>query len=276
MVEIIHIISALLPLAYALLVYLYLHDFYKQSQKYTRFTSPAMMATLIFHGIYLLSRSIEFEHPPISSRFEIFSLIAFGLLMLYVLIEMRTAARDTGGFILFFALLFQISSSLFVEDTYVVKSFLKNAVIGFHIISALLGYIAITLSATYSLLYLVLYKKIKTKNYGVFYQRLPSLELLLKLSSMGYKLGFVFLTVAIIVGGIWLPIAIPNFSAYDPKLIFTMVIWVLYGIGLLGRAVVHWQNKTLMYFSLAGFVLTITSLIVMSFFTSSFHLFSGK
>jgi len=276
MVEIIHVISALLPLAYALLVYFYLHDFYRDSQKYTRFTSPAMLVTIIFHGLYLILRSIEFEHPPISSRFEIFSLIAFGLLTLYALIEMRTTVRDTGGFILFFALLFQVASSLFVENTYEVKPVLKNAVIGLHIISALLGYIAITLSATYSILYLVLYKKIKTKNYGVFYQRLPSLELLLKLSSMGYKLGFVFLTVAIVVGGIWLPIAIPNFSAYDPKLIFTMVIWVLYGIGFLGRTFLHWQNKTLMYFSLAGFALTITSLIVISFFTSSFHLFSGK
>jgi ABC-type uncharacterized transport system permease subunit len=154
-----------------------------------------------------------------------------------------------------------------------VKEVLRNHLLGIHVFSALLGYSAITISAVYGLLYLILYKEIKLNKFGLVFNRLPSLEVLETLSFYSAVIGFVLLTLAIIIGIIWLPKAFPKFSYADPKLIGTFTVWILYGIGILSKIFGKWQGKKVIILSVIGFVIAIMSTILSNFLAKSFHSF---
>jgi ABC-type uncharacterized transport system permease subunit len=145
--------------------------------------------------------------------------------------------------------------------------------LGLHVISALLGYSGFAISAVYGILFLTLYKNIKSNKYGLFFNRLPNLEILEQLGFYSMVIGFVLLTVAIIIGFIWLPQAFPNFSYTDPKLISTFLVWILYGSGIISKIIAKWYGKKVVIFSLTGFVVVILSLVLTSVLAQTFHSF---
>jgi ABC-type uncharacterized transport system permease subunit len=184
-----------------------------------------------------------------------------------------TDIRGTGLFIIIIAFLFQLLSSMFIKDTFEVKEVLKSNLLGSHVFSALLGYSGIAISAVYGFLYLLLYRELKSSTFGLIFQRLPNLEILEKLSFYSAVIGFVMLTVAISIGGIWLPRAFQHFSYADPKLIATALVWVLYGLGILFKLSGKWQGKKIMVLSIIGFLISVFSTIVTNFLAKSFHSF---
>lgn len=273
MIPFIHTFNVLLPFFYLVTFIIYLYDFYKGGKKFHNSKRLFLFLTLLFHFLYLMLRTIEFDHPPITNVFEIFTVLAFSISFSYFILELVTDIRGTGMFIIIISILFQIISSFFIEDLIEVKEVLRSNLLGSHVFSALLGYSGITISAVYGFLYLILYKELKTSKFGLIFDRLPNLEVLEKLSFYSAVIGFILLTIAIIIGVIWLPQAFPNFSYTDPKLIGTMLVWLLYGIGLINKITGKWRGKKLILLSIIGFTLAIFSTILTNFLAKSFHSF---
>jgi HemX protein len=87
------------------------------------------------------------------------------------------------------------------------------------------------------------------------------------------KFGFILLTVAIVVGFVWLPKAFDTFSYADPKLIGTVFIWVLYATGLAANKIARWQGKRIVWLSILGFIVSFFSMTIVNMFFSGFHKF---
>ena len=273
MIPVIHFLNILLPILYLGTFSIYFYDFMKGEKKFINIKRLFIFITLLTHLIYLLIRTSEFEHPPITNVFEIFTVLAFSITFSYFLLELITDIRGTGPFIIIISLVFQLISSTFIVDQIEVKEVLKNNLLGTHVINALLGYSGFTISAVYGFLYLTLYKDLKANRFGLIFNRLPNLEVLEKLSFYSAILGFVLLTIAIIIGVIWLPQAFPEFSFIDPKLIGTAIVWLLYGTGILTKLFSKWRGKKLILLSISGFLIAILSTILTNFLSRSFHSF---
>jgi ABC-type uncharacterized transport system permease subunit len=262
-----------MPLLYAGLVTLYALAFFGVSSAADRIRSRFLKATVLVHVGYLVLRTAAFDHPPITSVFEIMSMLAAAIAVAYAYIEMRTKATNTGMFILLLAFLFQTASSLFIKDLTVIPEYLHSRVLGFHVSAALLGYTAISLSAVYGFLYLMLYHEIKSSRFGLIYTRLPNLEMLEAMSHRAVVFGFYLLTVAILVGLVWLPRVFPQFSYLDPKLVGTLAIWVLYATGLGAKKRLGLQGRKMMILSLVAFGFVFLSMTVINLYLSGFHSF---
>ncbi|PKL83722.1 MAG: cytochrome C biogenesis protein [Ignavibacteriae bacterium HGW-Ignavibacteriae-3] len=273
MLQSIYLFNILLPVFYFLVFIIYGYDFYQENKTVNNSKRIILFITLLLHTFFLVSRTIEYNHPPITNKFEIFSIISFSIGFSYFVLELLTDIRGTGTFIIFFSFLFQIISSLFVEHTYIVPEVLRNRLLGLHVISALLGYSGITISAVYGLLYLLLYKNLKSNKFGLIFNRLPNLEILEKLSFYSAVIGFVLLTFAIVIGIIWLPSAFPEFSYYDPKLIGTFIVWLIYGIGIVNKFLEKLYGRKVILYSLFGFIVAIMSLIITNTLAKTFHSF---
>ena len=273
MIETVHALNIIIPLLYLVTVIFYYAAFQKQKPTLSNGKRVALFVTLVFHVFYLLARTIEFNHPPITTKFEIFTVLAFAIAFSYFLLELITDIRGTGFFILLFSLLFQLVSSLFIEDLFQVKEVLRNRLLGLHVISALLGYSGFTISAVYGALFLLLYKQIRVRKFGLFFDKLPSLETLEKMSFYSVIIGFILLTIGIVIGIIWLPSAFPNFKYYDPKIVASGVIWLVYGGGIATKIIFKIYGKKFIISSLVGFVLIVLSLIATTLISSSFHSF---
>ena len=273
MLATIHTLNILLPILYAATFFVYLYDFTKDKSTVSNAKRIFLFVTLLVHTFYVLARTIEFDHTPITNKFEIFTLLACTISCAYFILELLTDIRGTGLFIIFFSLVFQVISSLFIKDLFEVSEVLRNRMLGLHVISAMLGYSGFTISAVYGLLYLLLYKDIKLNKFGIIFKRLPSLETLDKLCFNSMLIGFVLLTFAIIIGITWLPSAFPNFSFFDPKIISTVIVWLVFGSMIVAKYVAKWQGKKVVRFALLGFILMLISNLLSTTLSSSFHKF---
>ncbi len=273
MITVVDVLVVGIPLLYAFLVGIYAISFFRSAPVVERYKTPLLVFTVVCHAAYIMARTVAFDHPPVTTVFEIMTMLAICIAIAYTYIELRTKASNTGLFILLLAFIFQTVSSFSIKDLMEVKEILRSRLLGFHVASALLGYTAISLSAVYGSLYLLLYREIKSSRFGLIYSRLPNLEMLEKMSTKSEIFGFVMLTIAIIVGLAWLPRAFDNFSYFDPKLIGTMVIWVLYAIGLAAKRMLGWQGRKTMVLSLIAFGFVFLSMTVVNLYMSGFHSF---
>lgn len=275
----------MVPVLYAVVVGMYAASFFGSNPFFGRFKTPALFFTLICHVVYIVVRTVAFDHPPITTVFEIMTVLAACISIAYMYIEMKTKASlpandggkgvaqagNTGFFILLLAFVFQLVSSIYIKGLTEIAPILRSRLLGFHVTTALLGYTAISLSAAYGFLYLMLYHEIKSSRFGLIYNRLPNLEMLEKMSSKAEVFGFIMLTIAITIGLVWLPRAFANFSYFDPKLIGTMVIWVLYAISLSAKRALGWQGRKMMIVSLVAFGFVCLSMTVINVYMSGFH-----
>jgi len=265
----------LLPALYFVTVWVYGRAFFSADPPSTRLRRKLLSGTVAIHLVYVVIRTIFLEHFPITSFFEILSLIALTVSLVYFAIELRTGNRETGYFILMLPLFFQVISSVFIKDYLEVPPALRGLLLGFHVSSALFGYAAITISAVYGLLYLMLYHDLKSNQFGVIYKRLPNLETLEKMSLTATLIGTALLSVAITLGLIWLPLAIESFSYADPKLFGTIAIWVVYVFGLAARQLGGWKGRKMMLVTITGFVLAVISIAVTTMLPFGFHKFGA-
>lgn len=273
MIPALHVLNIILPFLYLATFGIYFYDFMKGEKKFINTKRLLLFLTIIVHVVYLIQRTIAFNHPPITNVFEIFTVLALAICFSYFLLELVTDIRGTGPFIIVISFIFQLISSLFIQDLVEVKEVLRNNLLGAHVISALLGYSGFTISAVYGFLYLILYKDIKLNKFGLIFNRMPNLEVLEKLSFYSAVIGFATLTIAFIIGIIWLPKAFPDFSFFDPKLISTTLVWTLYCVGISSKVFGKWRGRKLVRLSISGFIVAILSIITSNFIAQSFHSF---
>ena len=266
-------LNVALPVLYGGLVILYAISFFGAKTTFDRLKIPSILVTVSLHGLYLLLRTIAFDHPPITSVFEIMTLLAMSITIAYLYIEARTRVQNTGFFILLLALVFQSISSVFIRDMTAIPEYLHSLVLGLHVSSALLGYTGISLAAVYGLLYLMLYRDIKSSRFGLVYSRMPNLEMLELMSHKAEVFGFLMLSVGIVVGVFWLPHVFDQFSYWDPKLIGSLVIWLLYAVGLAAKRSFGWQGRRTMILTLIAFAFVFLSMTVINLYMSAFHSF---
>jgi len=273
MSSLINVLNYSLPLLYGITVWAYAKAFFRNSISAKRLKKVFLLAALAAHLVYLLARTIEFSHPPITTVFEILTILAFTIAFSYRLIEHFSKVRNTGFFVLILSFFFQLTSTMFIQDLTEVNPVLRSNLLGFHVTSALLGYSAFGISAVYGFLHIMLYRQIKSNRFGVIYENLPNLEKLESMATVAVFCGFLLLTIAIVIGVFWLPRAFEDYSLLDPKLIGTFAIWLMYGVGLIAKRTAGWQGRKIMILSILGFTISILSLTVVNVYFSGFHNF---
>ncbi|MCX7874714.1 MAG: cytochrome c biogenesis protein [Melioribacteraceae bacterium] len=269
----INFLNITLPVIYIFALSVYVYDFYKPKTFLSNSKRVILFISLLIHLLYLVLRMIEFNHPPITNKFEIFSIISFSIAFSYFTLELLTDIRMTGSFILIFSFLFQLISTLFVPESYVVPEILRNRLLGLHVFGAILGYSGLTISAVYGILFLLLYKNLKTNKFGILFERLPSLEILERLNFYSTVIGFVLLSLAIVIGIVWLPEAFPNFNYFDPKLVGTILVWLVYLFVFLKYIFSELSGKRIIIYTLIGYSIAILSLIITNTLAKTFHSF---
>ena len=275
MLTLARICEALLPLAYAGAVGFYALAFFRREEVFQRWTRPLLVAALVIHSVLIYARTMYHGHCLVYTPFEMMTLISFTISLTYLVVELASRERSTGVFFVGLALLFQTVSAMFSASPqdYSANPVLLNNTVGLHISAALFGYTAFTVSAVYGTLYLMLFSKIRSNKFGTFYERLPSLQLLEKMSEKSAVVGLVFLSIAIVIAFVYLPDVLPTFSYADPKIVTTGIVWGIYMTALLARHIAKLEARKAMVLSLVGFIGTIISMTVVNLLVSGFHRF---
>jgi len=273
------ILNWFLPVGYLAALLAYLGVFVETRPAIERVATALTWGVVLIHAAYLALAATAFRHMPTANTWESMSFIAFAVALVYLVLEWRQAERSTGVFLLAATLLFQTLSSAFVTHTRAVPEILRSPMFAVHVTAALVGYVALAVSAVYGLMYLLQYRQLKQQHVGLLFQRLPNLEILSRLNVGALALGWIGLTIAILAGAVWATMLqlsgrLEGSFITDPKFLLTVGLWVLYGLCLGGRYLLRWANRTLATVSIVGFALMLASSLMVTLVLPSFHDFS--
>lgn len=269
----------LLPVLYGIAFFDYLLLFITEDKLVRRLARPLLWTAVGVNLAYVLGYTIFFEHIPLVNVYQVLGGLGFAIALTYLWVESRTGTPYTGPFLLFLVTVFQVIQTLFPKLDRDVPEILRSALFSAHVIAAVLGYSAFAVAAVYGLLFLLQYQEIRTKRFGIFFRRLPSLDILDRMNFYAAAGGFVFLTIAIVLGVWWSTrAAVVDPDLYggahlDPKVYVALLTWVLYGLALLGRRFISWGGARMAYSSVIGFLVVLFSMFAVNFFLTKFHVF---
>jgi ABC-type transport system involved in cytochrome c biogenesis permease subunit len=269
----INTLTILLPSLYALLWADYALLFFRNDSFAERTAPHLLRLTVVLHASLLIVRTIAYHHFPIATLFEAFSVLAFSVIALYLLIELRIGVRTTGFFIIGIVFAFQLISSAVVEPPRGFSDLLWQPIFMVHVSTALLGYSGMAISAVYGVLYLMLFYDIKKSRFGLIYKQLPSLEVMASFTHRSATLGLAFLTVAMVFGLLLLWRVYGTYWSWDPKLMVTFIAWLIYGMAVGASRLWGWSAKRVAFTSIAGFAVILFSLVVVNLVFTGFHAF---
>ena len=275
-------LQIILPIAYGGLAFYFARTFFRtlnQSER-LKHAVPASYAILGLHAIYIGAYTAAYHHDLVATVYELFSLIAFTLLAVYVFAELR-ASRETSGtgfFVTVVCFVLQLVSSV-TNNASIPESnaILQDPIFNLHVTTSVFGYAALMLAAIYGSLYLLLYREIRGNQFGAIFEHIPSLDRLERYGLRAAAFGFFFLTLAIALGAVLytrVPLSVSPLKFFtDPKVVATLLIWLVFGVTLLVRRIIHLEGRKLVILWMSGFALTIISMTIINWFGTSFHSF---
>jgi HemX protein len=276
-------LRVLLPIVYAGLALYFARTFFRsvnQSER-LKYAVPAAYITLVLHAVYIGAYTTEFHHDLVATVFELCSLIAFTLLAVYVFAELRTSRETsgTGFFVTAVCFVLQLVSSLTNSGESIpeTKAILRDPFFNLHVTTSVFGYAALMLAAIYGGLYLLLFRAIRQNQFGAIFEHIPSLERLERYGLRATAFGFIFLTLSIALGAMLyarIPLDVTTAQfVLDPKVLTTLVVWLVFGATLLVRRVMHLDGRRLVLFWMSGFLLTLVSMTIVNWVGTAFHSF---
>jgi cytochrome c-type biogenesis protein CcsB len=108
-----------------------------------------------------------------------------------------------------------------------------------------------------------------------FMHRLPDARALERLTYAVHIVAFPLWTFTVIAGAIWARQAWGSYWNWDPKEVWSFVIWVVYAAYLHARATTGWKRQNAVWIALAGYGCIIVNFAVVNVFFVGQHSYSG-
>ena len=264
--------TALYPLS--LIIY-WIHLFTKQDFYGNLATRITWIATMIgFVGLlvrwyesYLIG--IDVGHIPVSNLYEVFVLFCLITSLLYLHYEERLKEKKLGAFVLIIitAAVGFILWYTFVKDADQIQPLvpaLQSYWMKIHVPANFIGYGAFSIAAMISVAYLL-----KEKN--ILGNYLPELNILDEMTYKSISIGFIFFTIATILGAIWAAEAWGGYWSWDPKETWALIVWLNYAAWLHLRLIKGLRGSLLAWWSLAGLAVTTFAFLGVNLFLSGLH-----
>src|SRR5262245_18760823 len=272
----------LVPLGlYAAAMAAYAWHFARRTPAVGRSATTLLVAAALAHTFVIGMQTMEIGHVPVAGATSAISTFVWLLALAYLYTEMTTDERAMGVFILPLLVALQSIPALRsgIEDRAAV---LQGPLFGVHVSSLLFAYASFALACVIGITYVLLFTEIKAKHLGFFYARLPSLQVLDRMNHRAIVIGWIFLTLGIVVGAVWAAQAqraygatdprVAAMSLQDPKIFVALVCWAVYSFELFARRI-GWGGRRAAYLSALGFGIVLLNFVPISYFLTRSHHF---
>ena len=232
-----------------------------------------LFSVIILFSI-LFSRWIIAGYFPLSNLYESLLFLTWTLLTIYLYIESKTKSKIIGAILIPVALLINGFANLTLSPEMQKASPLVPALqsnwLMMHVSMMLLSYATLIMGSLLSILFLVIsryrdmdfrvlnnsslplynimldYYETKLFTPSSEISELGKLKLLQSLDNWSYRiigLGFPFLTIGIISGGVWANEAWGSYWSWDPKETWALITWLVFATYLHARITKGWEGK---------------------------------
>lgn len=183
------------------------------------------LIAFVLHTGYLIARGIIAGRLPMSNQFEFATTFAWGISLILIVLRQKYDADWITVVAMPAAALILSYAALQPMEIKELMPALRSVWFGFHIGAAAIAYSAFVIAGGASLRYLLLSRKHDADNTSKLNQ----------MDYMSYRLialGFLFLTITILIGAIWAEQAWSSFWTWDPKEVWALITWIVYAVYL--------------------------------------------
>ena len=249
-------------------------SFFKQSKNLIQIGRISSITANLLLVFILASRWIVAGYFPLSNLYESLLFLTWTLLTIYLYLENKTKSKLIGAVLIPVALLITAFANLTLSPDMQKASPLVPALqsnwLMMHVSMMMLSYATLIMGSLLCILFLVISKyqdvdlqivddsSLPLYNVMLDYyeaklfapsdeiSELGKLKLLQSLDNWSYRiigLGFPFLTIGIIAGGVWANEAWGSYWSWDPKETWALITWIVFATYLHSRITKGWEGK---------------------------------
>jgi ABC-type uncharacterized transport system permease subunit len=225
---------------------------------------------LVTHYFALLERSRGLHTVPYHDLYGSMSLFGWLLALTYLGLELYHRQRSVGAFVLPFILVFFLAAHLAPADKLSPPD-AHGVTFAFHVTLSILAYSAFALSFVLSLIYLGEERLLRSHKLGDMVWRLPSLELLERMSRSSVLVGLVSILIGTGLGFLWVDRLSNKYSFFDWKYLITMFVLLLYVVYFWLARKTAWRGARACKLCIFNFAVVVLSFTVVNFYVSHSH-----
>ncbi|PKW26436.1 c-type cytochrome biogenesis protein CcsB [Phycicoccus duodecadis] len=230
---------------------------------------------LVVAGVVL--RALEVHRWPLGNMYEFALVGAMFTLLVFTGWSARRDLRWLGLFVVGPVLLVMGAAiTVWYTDASELMPSLRSYWLAIHVTVATMTVAVFTIGASLGVLYLI-QDRLETTGSprAAFMRRLPTARGLERLTYAAHVVAFPMWTFTVIAGAIWARQAWGSYWNWDPKEVWSFVIWVVYAAYLHARATTGWKRQNATWIALAGFVCVLMNFAVVNMYFVGQHSYSG-
>lgn len=223
-----------------------------------------------WHESYLLRP--DAGHIPVSNLYEVFILFLVVTALMYLYYESKFAMQKLGAFVLSFmaaAVVFVLWYS-FSREAHAIQPLipaLQSWWMKIHVPANFIGYGAFCISAMLGIAELLAIRGERSDRKSW----LPDSQAIEEVMYKAIAVGFLFFTIATILGALWAADAWGRYWSWDPKETWAFIVWLNYAVWLHMRLVAGWRGKMLAWWAIIGLFITAFAFVGVNMFLSGLH-----
>jgi len=259
--------------AYVAASLLYLHYFVTRKQAAELVGRWALSIGFVIQTVLLTTNYLFLGRFPVIDLKESLCFFSWSMSGMYLAMRRRPSAAPLGTFVAPVIAAFFVVAAILPGKTFTPDDRFKTILFPFHILVSFGGYAAFALAFGSGIMYLLQERGLKARRPGKMQERLPSLSELDGLLYGSLAIGFPLLTVGLVLGAIWLHKVQGVFVEWDPKIVASMVTWLVYAVILHTRLLTGWRGRRMAAMSIFGFALVLITFLGAGAASSGFHNF---
>jgi ABC-type transport system involved in cytochrome c biogenesis permease subunit len=193
----------------------------------------------VFHVTAMVQRGFSFHRCPVNNMYEATTFVLWTMVTTYLAVGFFRKLRFLGAYaapVLFGVGVFALMPGL--DNPYGPNPEFKNAAVSLHAALILLSYGAFGLSSVAGFMYLSQEHDLKFRKMRAIFSLVPPIQRLEQVIVKLLYAGFLLLTAGLFIGGHWLELPTGVHYFDDPKVHWSILVWLLYFTLL----VLHWRS----------------------------------
>lgn len=237
--------------------------FFNRRRAAERISFAFLLLGFAAHTAAIIIDWVADGHYPLFHLHETISFLGWTLVLAYAFSLYRYKARALGVFLLPVAALLVFASKVVRERADLMPSRIAEGEAAWlfpvHTTLLLFAYASFFVVFAACVMYLWQERELKTKTFGSFFHRLPSLTTVEDIGTTAASVGFTLLTLGIVTGIAWSSARTGRMLHNDPTEFFAILTWVLYLALLHFRT--QWRGRKAAWVGIAGFGLVLCTFV---------------
>ena len=250
---------------------LYTAHLFTGARRPERLALGALACAFLLQTVNLGARTLEAGRAPFSNLYESLLIFAWGTAVSLLVLQLARRTPAAGCAVLPVIIAAMGYATTLNAQIEPLMPALKSPWMVYHVATAILAYGAFAVAGGLGVLYIVRDALEKRGIRSALVDRLPSLDLLDRLTYSTIAFAFPFMVLVLITGAVWAQKAWGTYWQWDPKETWALITTLVYAGYLHARQMMKFRGLASAWFAVIGFCVVIFCYLGVNLFLSGLH-----